>query len=533
MRRWTWVVVALLVGCGGRQPARTTEVSGPKSNVRSLELELPEPEGGAAPAPLVASLQRELDRVWPILKDRADPAPYFMSYQVSDYRGVHLAAENGALVSSSNRQQRWLDVDIRVGGHELDNRHPIDEGFPFWRSDHESIDLPLTDDDLAIRTQTWLATDREYRQSAKAFAEVKAAKAIKTRDEDDSPDFSIEPSSRFYQKPAAVAVDTQSWEARLRRYSALLSQHEAVHDSSVSLDVVGETRYFVSSEGTQVQVARTWTRLSFVASTTAEDGMVLERHESLDAPTVDLLPGEDVIAATASQVVADIAALRAAPVAEPYEGPALLDGEAAGVFFHEVFGHRIEGHRQKDDEEGQTFALKIGERVMPEFISIFDDPRVARANETFLAGRYSFDDEGVPASRANLVRNGVLETFLLSRTPTRGFAQSNGHGRRAPGNQAVARQGNLFVAPSTVIPRSSLDDLFLQEIHRQGKPYRSSLCQGRRRFHDDRPLLAASLQGHSRSRVPRLPRWQGRARAWRGYRGHSADVAHEDHRSRR
>ena len=141
-------------------------------------------------------------------------------------------------------------------------------------------------------------------------------------------------------------------------------------------------------------------------------------------------------------------ALRRAPLADPYIGPAILEGRAAGVFFHEIFGHRVEGHRQKNEEEGQTFAKKIGEPIMPAFVSVYDDPTLARLGGVDLNGFYRYDDEGVTAQRATLVDDGVLRGFLLSRSPTRGFSASNGHGRRQEGRAVVSRQGNLVVEPN-------------------------------------------------------------------------------------
>ena len=156
---------------------------------------------------------------------------------------------------------------------------------------------------------------------------------------------------------------------------------------------------------------------------------------------------------------------------EPYVGPAILDGRAASVFFHETFGHRVEGHRQNDDQEGQTFARKIGERIMPDFINVWDDPTVRTLNGTELNGYYPFDNEGTLARRVSLVENGVLKGFLMSRAPARGFNHSNGHGRRASGQDVVARQANLVVDPTREHTPQDLKNMLLAEGKRQGKPY--------------------------------------------------------------
>jgi len=149
----------------------------------------------------------------------------------------------------------------------------------------------------------------------------------------------------------------------------------------------------------------------------------------------------------------------------------MLSGRAAAVFFHEVFGHRAEGHRQKDITEGQTFARKVGEAIMAEFISVYDDPTVQRVGSTELLGNYRFDDEGVAAQRVTLVDGGVLKGFLMSRSPLVGFPGSNGHGRRQLGNVPVSRQGNLIIQSSKTVSNAKLREMLIEEIRRQGRPF--------------------------------------------------------------
>jgi predicted Zn-dependent protease len=171
------------------------------------------------------------------------------------------------------------------------------------------------------------------------------------------------------------------------------------------------------------------------------------------------------------EVLDQVMALRNAPLAEPYIGPAILRNRASGVFFHEIFGHRIEGHRQKDVTEGQTFTKKLNQQILPEFISVYDDPTLARVGEVDLRGHYLFDDEGVRSSRVPLVKNGVLETFLMSRRPLEKIAGSNGHGRRQSGYASVSRQGNLIVESSKQVSFDELRRLLIEECKKQGKPY--------------------------------------------------------------
>jgi predicted Zn-dependent protease len=203
----------------------------------------------------------------------------------------------------------------------------------------------------------------------------------------------------------------------------------------------------------------------------AEDGMELRRAEYHAAAGSQKLPDEATLMADAERLVEELAALIGAPIVEPYIGPAILKNRASGVFFHEIFGHRIEGHRQKSESEGQTFTKKVGQEILPTFISVYDDPTLAEFEGTDLRGYYKFDDEGTPAERVTVVENGVLRSFLTSRSPIENFPTSNGHGRREVGNDVVARQGNLIVESKKRVPYDELRQLLIEECRSQGKPY--------------------------------------------------------------
>jgi len=228
---------------------------------------------------------------------------------------------------------------------------------------------------------------------------------------------------------------------------------------------------FVSSEGGRVVTPETVVRVTIQAETRAEDGMELMRVETMQADSMSKLPGAAEIDAKVEQIAKDLKALRVAPVAEPYDGPALLSGRASGVFFHEVLGHRLEGQRQRGDEEGQTFTKKLNQPVLPEFLSVTDDPTLRSINGTRLAGSYEFDDEGVAAAKVEVIKNGILRNFLMSRMPIEGFDHSNGHGRSQAGYMPVGRQGNLIVTSTHTVKDSELRQMLLDEAKKQGKPY--------------------------------------------------------------
>ena len=237
------------------------------------------------------------------------------------------------------------------------------------------------------------------------------------------------------------------------------------------LQVQNAKERMVSSEGTTIVTPSYSTRMIMEAQTRADDGMELLRVETFQAPSASGLPSEAELIAKADKMAADLKDLRKAPVAEPYDGPALLSGRAAAVFFHEVLGHRLEGHRQRDEDEGQTFTKKVGQEVLPKFLSVTDDPGLRELNGIKLAGNYEFDDEGTPAQRVEVIKDGVLKGFLMSRMPIKNFSQSNGHGRNQPGLMPTGRQGNLVVSSTQTVPEAQIRQKLIDEIKKQNKPF--------------------------------------------------------------
>jgi predicted Zn-dependent protease len=430
-------------------------------------------EAAAAPTDEVtAMLVDELAYSMRNLKSPEGTRPYFIAYTVYDERRVDASATLGAIVNAQDDRSRNLNVEVRVGDYALDNTHVLRERGGVSRyggSGNTALSLDL--DRESMRHALWLATDTEFKDAIERLQKVETNLKVKVEEEDRSEDFTREPPSVAADPPARIEIDLAEWKQRVRRVSAAAREFPLIYSSSVGVSVHVSTRTIVSSEGTRLRTAETRCRVMVQASTKADDGMDLAQFEDFNAFSPEGLPTEAEVEAALRRVIAQVLALREAPLVEPYTGPAILLNRASGVFFHEIFGHRIEGHRQKDVSEGQTFTKKINQPVLPEFISVFDDPTIARAAGVDLRGHYAFDDEGVPAQRAALVDDGVLKTFVMSRSPVAGFTQSNGHGRRQPGEAPVSRQGNLVVLSDKVVPFERLRELLLEECRRQDKPY--------------------------------------------------------------
>jgi predicted Zn-dependent protease len=423
--------------------------------------------------PLLGIMQSELDLSVEKLVSPDGTKPYFLQYMVTDLQNVRISATLGSLTANTLDHSRMLDVDVRCGDYTLDNTHQI-RGESFWGGYDRwggSAKLPLNSDPVGTRHAIWLETDRQFRKATKRLAQVKANVKVKVEEEDQSDDFSREQPSVDVDPWAEFTVDREQLVERVKKYSQRFRSHPLIYNSGVMLMGWLGNRAAVSSEGSKLQSSRQWWRVGIQASTIAEDGMELWQYTAFDAHSLEGLPNDDVVLEAVDRVIAEVLALREAPIVDPYIGPAILMNRATGVFFHEIFGHRIEGHRQKDVEEGQTFAKKIGKEVLPPFLSVVDDPTRRRHRDVELNGFYEFDEECVPAQPTRIVENGVLKTFLLSRSPTRGFTKSNGHGRRQPGMNVVARQGNLFIESSKQLPFEELRRMLIEECKKQDKEY--------------------------------------------------------------
>lgn len=428
----------------------------------------------AAEHPLLSVMESELKLSLEKLQSTDGTKPYFLQYTISDSKSVNVGATLGAVTSSNEDHRRQLDVDVRCGDYTLDSTRQIrDErgfsgGFDFGGG---AVSLPLDDDPIATRQAIWLKTDERFKEAVKRLARVQANLKVKVEEEDPSDDFSREQPSVSVLPWLTQSYDLSQFEERAKRYSAVFRDHPLIYNSSITINASVGNVLLVNSEGSKLQYGQGIWRIGIQAATIAPDGMELWQYTSFDAHTPDGLPDDATILAGVQKVIDELMALREAPVVEPYTGPAILMNRASGVFFHEIFGHRIEGHRQKDVEEGQTFAKMLGQEVLPTFLSVVDDPSRKTLNGIDLNGFYYFDDEAVPAQPAGLVKDGVLQTFLMSRSPTRGINKSNGHGRRSPGMRVVARQGNLFVDSTKQVPFPELRTMLIDEARQQGKEY--------------------------------------------------------------
>jgi len=284
-------------------------------------------------------------------------------------------------------------------------------------------------------------------------------------------DFSHEQAETHFEPPAPFSFDSPAWEQKLRKFTAVFAQHREIVENGAEVDAEVETRRYVNSDGSSIQISTPYFRLVISATAKADDGMELPLNQTYMSFRPDGIPDDATILGDVNHMVETLLALTRAPLAEPYTGPAILSGRASAVFFHEIFGHRVEGQRQKNEDEAQTFKKRINQSVLPGFLSVYSDPGLKELAGTELMGHYPYDDEGVKARRVVVVDKGILKNFLMSRAPIEGFDHSNGHGRRQQGYAVVARQSNLVVESSRPTSRAELKKQLIEQIKAANKPY--------------------------------------------------------------
>ncbi len=441
----------------------------PAAPPEAPSLELPaELSADGVMSAMLAELRRSATR----LRLDGYEAPYYVQYTVKDLREVHLGGKLGAIYVDDTDHARNAFVDVRVGAYAFDSSEDVELEWVEQGMYEPASVVPLAGaDTTGLRHALWLLTDLRYKQALSSYLKLKGQRVYQVERDGERKSFSPAPAVVAVDEPVALTIDRPRWERVVREVGEILGADPAVFDSEATIQFQVETRWLVNTEGARVRTVQPMYAFHASAYTRADDGMLLEHSADFYAPTEAGLPADAELLVHARRLVSELAALRAAPVLDPYTGPAILEPAATGVFFHEVLGHRLEGHRQQGDESGQTFAKHLGREILPPFLSLIDDPTLALAGDVPLNGHYDFDDEGVASERVTLVDKGVLRAFLNPRKPPKGFDRSNGHGRAQGTRRPVGRMGNLIVVAHQAVTHGRLRDLLLEQVRRQRKPY--------------------------------------------------------------
>lgn len=422
--------------------------------------------------PILQTMQQELKRSMEGLRFEDYPAPYFIAMGVRATVAHTLGARGGALFRDRQEADRHAFVDVRVGDYTLDNGLDTDgQSYDEMMLHQAPVELPLDEHPEALRNVLWALTDQRYKEALASYHRVKGKRVYQVEQKTPVMAFSKEEPITYIGPSNTGQFDRERMAHLCRQLSAQIAQHPHIFDSVVDFEVRFERRYLINSEGTTVRADDTIFGLHARVYTLAPDGMLLDHSMDLYARTEQGIPPLNELQSRVDTLISQLMALRNADVLEPYTGPAILEPAATGVFFHEAIGHRLEGARQDNDQEGRTFAGQVGKLVLPNFLTVIDDPTLTTAATVPLNGSYIVDDEGVLARPVVLVQDGILKEFLLSRRPIEGFARSNGHGRAQGIRAPVARMGNLIVTASNPVDRAELKKRLLKEVRQQQKPF--------------------------------------------------------------
>lgn len=420
-------------------------------------------------------LSNELGKVYEGLKEQPQP-PYFIDFRVNQMKMWMLQCSSGSLTGDQHMATRVLTVGIRVGSYQQDNTHSsgnslgessFSQGYSFPQL------LPIEDDSLAISQSVWLTSDLAFKQARQSF---KGMENQLTDDKKESkiPDFSPAKTVSYFEPdtmPSPTEAELQKWKSELRQLSAFVGRDTNVVHSEAILLIMNERIYYLNTEGTRVVQNRPRLQLQLMATVRTVEGNLAPLFKSYYATSLSEFPNNDVLMKDATSMVSLLGELRRAPQAEPYAGPVMLSPEAAGVFFHEIFGHRVEGQRLNNEYDGQTFKDKVGKKVLFPGLSVVFDPTASELDGVKLFGNYKYDDQGVLGEPVTVVDKGILKNFLMSRTPIEGILQSNGHGRAQMGSAPFSRQSNLFVKFSRGDSDAELRKKLIKECRKQGKAY--------------------------------------------------------------
>ena len=403
--------------------------------------------------------------------------PYYMNFRVVDNHTRTIRSAMGATNTVEEEKQLIFLPQIRIGTPEFDNFRESQNGTPTSRfMAPPTILLPkdLQNGLEAIKEIMREEVNNRYKYALVSLDRAKASSGVQVENADKSPDFTKAKAEKYFEpalKEEKIALDTKAWQAKLNKYSALLSENKDIIGANSTLTYRIWRKYFVSTEGAEIAENRVYILLSIRGTAMADDGMELPLHNSYFAYSLDELPPEELIIKVIKEMSAKLSELRVAPLVQPYTGPALLSGSASGVFFHEIFGHRIEGQKMKSERDGQTFKNMVGESVLPASISVYMDPTMKKYHGNALNGYYIFDDQGVRGEKVEVVKNGILKDFLMTRTGLDGFPKSNGHARAEFELDPTSRQSNLIVETNAYKTDAELRKLLIEEAKKQDKEY--------------------------------------------------------------
>lgn len=413
---------------------------------------------------LTAILKNELMRNYEVMKTLEVPV-YYISLRVDETESYNITSSYGAVSDNDFYKGRQMAIAMRVGNRSFDNLH-----YSGNMQNIRRVTLPDTDVEEEIKLTLWRELQQAYSEAKDKLESNVTEQTTRPVEEDKSPDFSIEKASQYYEKPipfSELGFKENDAINQANQFSKILGDNRNILINFVNFSSSLTREYFIDTDGASIVQNDPSVRLYMGGYVMAEDGMLLQDYKTFFGRKVSELPSLENILADAQKLSETLSALKVSPKIDSYTGPVILSGEVSGVFFHEFFGHRVEGARMKSGFDAQTLKKKIGETVLPERLSITFDPTISRYGKQILSGDYKFDDEGIRGQKVEVIKDGVLKNFLMSRIPIEGFSKSNGHGRGQLNMGTETRQSNMIIESSKPVSNEELNKLFIEELKKR------------------------------------------------------------------
>ena len=471
------LILMFFTGCGKVKPTITCDI---EPSLKKVQLELADEN-----KIIFSAMGKEIHRSIEGLKlDDESPKVYYISHLLEDNFSISFSYTLGSEMGESQSNRRNIFTSVRVGDHKMDKYINTAEKSVYnpemqkYSQITSGMVIPLEDDELVLRKNLWLLTDVAYKKALTQYSKKKSRKKTEVERKEDEGiyDFTKEEKKDLISKTLTLEIDKEKVQKMIKELSEVMREYNFLDSSSIDFNCKVSNKYFYDSEGRKIQFGLQYCTLHCQLETKAPDGMNLNNDLVITAENPDEFPPIDELKNMIKHKCKILKELRTAKIIEPFSGPVMIKSPASGVFFHEVLGHRLEAHRVRSVKEAETLRNKVGEVIINEHLTIFDDPTIKYFNKQYLLGYYPADDEGIISMRANLIEKGVLKGFLMSRLPIKGFDKSNAHGRGSLTflkyrGQIVPRQGNLVIVPDKAYSEEDLLKLLEKEIKKQKKEF--------------------------------------------------------------
>jgi predicted Zn-dependent protease len=383
--------------------------------------------------PIFEAMKTELGRSMTLSLKQLEK-PYYISYTIETGHQWGATAVQGGLLGVSSQPFRYPQLQLRVGDYKFDQTNFAGGG----RGPSYGLrGFPLDNSPDVIRQYLWLETDAAYKASLDAIARKRSVLRSVTLSEE-LPDFDPAKPNTILKDRPLVRFDDKTWDERTRRVSAIFNDYPNLRASVADFSAIDSIHRYVDSEGAAIRLPQSLGQFQIRASAQAPDGMIMRDFALFYTNDLAKMPSEAELTAAAKGVAEGLTKLAAAPLGESYSGPVLFEGVAGPQLLAELLAPNLHISRKPTGARTSVpteLEGRRGVRIMPEMFDVVDDPTLD------LFGRTEVDEEGVIPQKMTIVEKGVLKDFYRTRTPVRGYNDSNGHslmgGATAPTNLIV------------------------------------------------------------------------------------------------